>query len=108
MQAVLVGMAGDRKLYYIIDAKKGEEDGALVTSDGRVMNLDFFSFVNKTRGLKKIASSEFHRFLWGAPSEASKKKWVDTFIMKTLPLDAELTNGLSIQSSIDKKPIHSK
>lgn len=108
MQAVLVATAGDRKLYYILDAKNGEDDGALVTSDGRVMNLNFFSFVNKTRGLKKLTASAFHKFLWEAPSGASQKDWVDTFVSKTKPVDNELIGGLTIHSSIDKKPVSSR
>ena len=35
MKAALVGSMGDRKLYYILDADISDDDGAVVTSDGR-------------------------------------------------------------------------
>lgn len=103
MQAVLVATAGDRRLYYILDAKEGQDDGALVTSMGKVMSLNFFSFVNKTSGLKRITNTPFHRFLWNTPSESARKKWVETFISKSQPLDESFTENLTIKTSLDKK-----
>ena len=107
MQAVLAATAGDRKLYYFIDAKPGEDDGALVTSYGKVMNLNFFSFVNKTSGLKKIMSTPFHKFLWTPPADDIKKLWISIFIDKEKSLDERFINNLSVQTSLDRKPIPS-
>ncbi len=103
MKAVLVATAGDRKLYYDIDAKSGDDDGALVTSDGRVMPLNFFSFVNKTRGLKKVMSTPFHNFLWTAPDDDVKKIWMSVFVNKETPVDERFTQNLSFKTSLDKK-----
>lgn len=108
MKAVLVATAGDRKLYYDIDAKAGSDDGALVTSDGRVMNLNFFSFVNKTRGLKKITGTPFHKFLWFPPADDIKQLWVNIFINKEIPLDERFMQNLSIKTSLDKKQVTNK
>lgn len=108
MRAVLVATVGDRKLYYDLDAKDGGEDGALVTSDGRVMNLNFFSFVNKTSGLKKIITTPFHKFLWDAPSENQKKNWVNTFINKETEVNKELIEGIPFKNSLDSKKLINK
>lgn len=103
MKAVLVATAGDRKLYYDIDAKQGSDDGALVTSDGRVMPLNFFSFVNKTSGLKKMMGTPFHKFLWMPPADDIKKLWIDVFVNKEIPLDERFTANLMIKQSLDSK-----
>lgn len=108
MKAVLVATAGDRKLYYDIDAKAGDDDGSLVTSDGRVMPLNFFSFVNKTSGLKKMMNTPFHKFLWMPPANDIKKLWVDVFVNKEIPIDERFTQNLTIKSSLDSKKIINK
>lgn len=108
MKAVLVATAGDRKLYYDIDAKYGDNDGALVTSGGKVMPLNFFSFVNKTSGLKKMMNTPFHKFLWMPPADDIKKLWVDIFVNKETPIDERFTSNLIIKSSLDTKTSNNK
>jgi hypothetical protein len=84
MKAVLVGSMGDRKLYYILDADISDDDGAVVTSDGRVIMVNFFSLVTKTTGIKRITNTPFHKFLWESPDINIKKLWAETFIKKTV------------------------
>lgn len=103
MKATLVGTVGDRKLYYIIDARPDENDGALVTAAGKVMEFNFFSFVNKTTGINKIMKSPFHNLLWAPPSESAKKEWVETFILKKKEIDDKIIDGLPVMTSLYTK-----
>jgi hypothetical protein len=103
MKATLVGTVGDRRLYYIIDAGPDENDGALVTAAGKVMEFNFFSFVNKTTGINKIMKSPFHNLLWAPPSESNKKEWVNTFLLKKNKIDDKIIDGLPVMTSLDTK-----
>jgi len=103
MKAALVGTVGDRKLYYILDSPGDDNDGALVTSDGRVMELNFFSFVNKTSGIKKIMRTPFHEYLWAPPSEKNQKDWFDTFVNKKKQVDEKMLAGMPVLSSVGGK-----
>jgi hypothetical protein len=103
MKAVLVGSMGDRKLYYILDADYGDDDGAVVTSDGRVIMVNFFSLTTKTSGIKRVTNTPFHRFLWESPGGELKKIWMDTFIKKTRKLDKRFTESLITISQLGVK-----
>lgn len=108
MKAALVGSMGDRKLYYILDADIGDDDGAVVTSDGRVIMVNFFSLVTKTTGIKRITNTPFHKFLWESPDINIKKLWADTFIKKTRPLDKRFTETLITVSQLGSKAAKSR
>lgn len=108
MKAVLVGSMGDRKLYYILDADMGDDDGAVVTSDGRVIMLNFFSLVTKTTGIKRITNTPFHKFLWESPDINIKKIWAETFLKKTRPLDKRFTETLITVSQLGSKASKSR
>ena len=49
MKAVLAGLSGQKKLYYILDANSRENDGAVVAPDGKVVVVSFFGFATSTR-----------------------------------------------------------
>jgi hypothetical protein len=108
MKAALVGSMGDRKLYYILDADISDDDGAVVTSDGRVIMVNFFSLVTKTTGIKRITNTPFHRFLWESPDINIKKLWAETFIKKTRPLDKRFTETLITVSQLGSKASKSR
>lgn len=103
MKAVFVGTARTGKLYYILDAAKSEDDGAVVTDDGRVISVDFFSFVNKSRNLKKLRTTSFHRKLWDEPQESHAESWYQTFIEKSRPVNESLLKDVEVVGSLGKK-----
>lgn len=102
MKAVLVGTIAEDKLYYIIDASHGEEDGAIEREDGSAIQIDFMSFVATARGINKIRSSKFHRQLWDSPKNLSSGKWFETFIKKTIAVDEATLESSPVYSSIGK------
>lgn len=100
MKAVLVGSVDKNKLYYIMDAQAGDEDGAIVRADGSTVLVNLLSFAAKSRIIKKHRTTRFHRFLWDMPADITSGAWFETFIAKTRPLSKEILNGLNIVSSI--------
>jgi len=64
MKAVLVGTFDGNKVYYDVEAKSGEKDGAIVRPDGSSVKIHFFSWASKAQGLSKIRNTKFHRSLW--------------------------------------------
>ena len=108
MKATLVGMIGDRKLYYIIDAGQGDDDCAIVTPDKDVFYGKFFSVTTKTTGLKRFKKTPLQRFLWAGPSGSDKKAWFDTFVSKQRDLDKRFIDTSIIHSSLDAKSVLAK
>lgn len=104
MKAVLAGFSGEKKLYYILDAESRENDGAVVTPDGKVIRVSFFGFAMNARKLKRLTKTAFHRFLWNEPDGEIKKIWTDTFLLKTRPISKRFTEGLVIHSNLGGKP----
>lgn len=102
MKAVLVGTVGTDKLYYILDAEPGAEDGALEREDGTVVKVDIISFTSATRSLKKIRTSAFHRKLWDAPRSMSSGSWYETFIAKSKEIDDKMLEGVPTYSALGK------
>jgi hypothetical protein len=100
MKAVLAGLSGQKKLYYILDANSRENDGAVVTPDGKVVVVSFFGFATSARKLKRLQKTPFHKFLWTEPDGEIKKIWIDTFIMKSRPISKRFMDGLVIHSSL--------
>jgi len=100
MKAVLVGTFDDNKVYYDIDAKAGQKDGAIVRPDGSSVKIYFFSWASKAQGLKKIRNTKFHRSLWDAPKNPTKGKWYETFIKKDAEIDKEVLEGINTLSTI--------
>jgi hypothetical protein len=105
MKAVLVGTFDGNKVYYDIDAKAGEKDGAIVRPDGSSVKIYFFSWASRAQGLKKIRNTKFHRSLWDAPKNPTKGKWYETFIKKDVEVDEEALDGVSTLSTIGETKV---
>lgn len=102
MKAVLAGMSGQKKLYYILDSDSRDNDGAVVMPDGKVIVVSFFGFATSARKLKRLQKTPFHRFLWSEPDGEMKKIWIDTFMMKSRPIPKKFMDGLVINSALGK------
>jgi hypothetical protein len=100
MKAILVGTFDGDKVYYDVEAKAGEKDGAIVRSDGSSVKIYFFSWSSKAQGLIKIRNTKFHRSLWDAPKNPTKGKWYETFIKKEIEVDEALLEGVPTLSTI--------
>jgi hypothetical protein len=95
MKAILVGTFDGNKVYYDIEAKAGQKDGAIVRGDGSTVKIHFFSWASKAQDLKKIRNTKFHRSLWDAPKDPTKGKWFDTFIKKEEEIDESILEGIT-------------
>lgn len=100
MKAVLAGLSGQKKLYYILDSDSRDRDGAVVMPDGKVITVSFFGFATSARKLKRLEKTPFHRFLWSEPDGEMKKIWIDTFILKNRPIHKKFIDGLVINSAL--------
>lgn len=103
MKAVLAGFSGSKKLYYVLDAKSRENDGAVVNSEGNVVVVSFFEFAMSARKLKRLQQTPFHKFLWSEPDGEMKKIWIDTFLMKDRPIPKKFMDGLVVHSALGNK-----
>jgi hypothetical protein len=103
MQAVLVAGIDTDKVYYILDAKAGEKDGAIVRESGNVVMVNFLPWVLKTKNLKKITNTPFHKFLWDTKANPMNGSWYETFVDRSKEFSKEMLDGLIIQTSIGKK-----
>jgi hypothetical protein len=102
MGAILVGTAGDKKLYYVVDSKDSSKDGVIEDADGNTHEVSFFSYIGKTTNIRPLRASEFHKFLWDEPEEKDKKKWMEVFIQKLDDPDKNLMEGVAVQDSVGK------
>ena len=100
MKAVLVGGIDTDKLYYVLDAKGTDNDGLIVFSDGKIIEIRFLSWVSKNPRVRKIRNTKFHRFLWDSPVNPTKGKWFDTFVQKNLEMDKLILEGLIIRTDL--------
>jgi hypothetical protein len=105
MKAVLVGTYDGNKVYYDVDAKAGEKDGAIVRSDGSSVKIHFFSWASKAQGLNKIRNTKFHRSLWDAPKNPTKGKWYETFIKKDVEIEKEVLEGMTTLSTVGETKV---
>ena len=102
MGAILVGTAGDKKLYYVVDSKDSSKDGVIEDPDGSTHEVSFFSYIGKTTNIRPLRASEFHKFLWDEPEEKDKKKWMEVFIQKLDDPDKNMLEGVVVQESTGK------
>jgi hypothetical protein len=100
MKAVLVGTYDGNKVYYDIDAKAGEKDGAIVRPDGSSVKIHFFSWASRAQGLVRIRNTKFHRSLWDAPQNPTKGKWYETFIKKDSEIEKEVLEEITTLSTV--------
>jgi hypothetical protein len=110
VKAVLVGTVSSDKLYYVLDAGPSDKDGAVVKADGKIIYVDFMSFVHSSKTIRKIRTSRFHRSLWDAPKNPTSGSWYETFILKTKEVNEASLGGAIIQTSLGnaKKKLDSK
>lgn len=95
MNKVLIAYVGDSKLYYVVGTKAGEKDGLLVPKDGKPKEVNVFSYLAKTSGITKIASSPFHKFFWDGDSSPEKRTmWKEIFILKIEDIPKEMLDGV--------------
>lgn len=99
MAAVLVATAGEKKIYYVVDAKDSKKDGIVEDTDGSTIEVPFFSYIGKITGIKPLRSSAFHKLLWNEPSEKDRQKWMEIFIQKLDMPDKNLMEGVVLQES---------
>lgn len=100
MKAILVGSVGADRVYYVTDAQRGEKDGIIIRGDGSSVKVNLISFAAKSRNIKKIRTTRFHRFLWDSPKMPTSGNWYDTFITKVRPLDKKILTDVKIVTDI--------
>ena len=102
MKAFLVGTHEGNKVYYDFDAQPGERDGIIVREDGSTVKIYLISWAAKVKGLNQIRNTPFHRFFWDAPKDVTKGKWYEMFIKKSIKIDKEVLDKVSIHTSLGK------
>ena len=105
MKAVLVGTFDGNKVYYDVEAKAGQKDGAIVRGDGSTVAIHFFSWASKAQGLNKIRNTKFHRSLWDAPKNPTNGKWYETFIKKDTEIEKEVLEGVTTLSTVGETKV---
>ena len=100
MRAVLVGLIGKDKVFYDLDAGRGQKDGILEKENGSTVKFNFLDFAANARNLKKIRSTTFHRFLWDAPRDVLNGAWYESFVAKTRPVKDEMLEKIETHSSL--------
>ena len=103
MKAALVGVSGGDRLYYIVDAERGEKDGVIERDDGSTIMVNFMSYALKARNLNKMMTTRFHEILWGGPSESNKEIWEQVFVDKSQEIPKEALEGVTVYTSLGKK-----
>lgn len=102
MKAALVGTTGAGRLYYIVDAKADEKDGAIEKADGTVIKVDFQSYVVRTRGIKRNTTTAFHKILWNGNIGKGEATWKQIFVDKSQEIPEEVLEGVLIRTSLGK------
>lgn len=102
MKAVLIGTVEDARLYLIVDAGRGEKNGALVRQDDSVVMVDAISFSTKARNISQIRTTRFHRFFWDAPKNVTSGKWYEIFIARSKQIDKKMLDGVRVVTTLGK------
>ena len=94
MKAVLVGtLFGDKKLFYVIDAKDEKTDGVL--DDGvKPKVVNFWATAINARNLVPLRSTKFHDFLWDGASWDNSDEWERVFVRKTQVVSPRMSSGV--------------
>lgn len=102
MKAVLVGIVhGDKKLFYVVDAKNDKTDGIL--DDGKNPKIvNFWATAMNARNLVPLRSTKFHDFLWDGASAENSDEWERVFIKKTQIVSQRMLAGVTISSDAMK------
>ena len=102
MKAALVGLNGNKKLYYDLDATGIQPDGIVEMENGDTMKVDFFSYVAASPNLKKLRTTAFHRRLWDEPQKGHELAWSQMFIEKTKKPTDKMMEDLDILTTLGK------
>lgn len=97
MNGILVAETPTSKVYYILDAKKGERDGLVVMGPNKKISVNLFSWMNKATNAKKIKETKFQKMLWSDEiSKKDRQNWIDTFVKKSKEIDKRILDAEKI------------
>jgi hypothetical protein len=113
MKAVLVATVhGDKKLFYVVDAKDEKTDGVL--DDGvKPKVVNFWATAMNAINLVPLRSTKFHDFLWDGASWDNSDEWERVFIKKTQVVSPRMSSGVvfstdAMKSKLKEKSINSR
>jgi hypothetical protein len=113
MKAVLVATVhGDKKLFYVVDAKDEKTDGVL--DDGvKPKIVNFWATAMNAINLVPLRSTKFHDFLWDGASWDNSDEWERVFIKKTQVVSPRMSSGVvfstdAMKSKLKEKSINSR
>ena len=98
MKAVLVATVyGDKKLFYVVDAKDEKTDGVL--DDGvKPKVVNFWATAMNAINLVPLRSTNFHDFLWDGASWDNSDEWERVFVKKTQVVSPRMSSGVVFSS----------
>lgn len=108
MKTVLVATVyGDKKLFYVVDAKDEKTDGVL--DDGiKPKVVNFWATAMNARNLVPLRSTKFHDFLWDGASWDNSDEWERVFIRKTQVVSPRMSSGVVFSSDAMKSKVKEK
>jgi hypothetical protein len=108
MKAVLVATVyGDKKLFYVVDAKDEKTDGVL--DDGvKPKVVNFWATAMNAINLVPLRSTKFHDFLWDGASWDNSDEWERVFIRKTQVVSPRMSSGVVFSSDAMKSKVKEK
>jgi hypothetical protein len=108
MKAVLVATVhGDKKLFYVVDAKDEKTDGVL--DDGvKPKVVNFWATAMNAINLVPLRSTKFHDFLWDGASWENSDEWERVFIKKTQIVSPRMSSGVVFSSDVMKSRLKEK
>lgn len=102
-KAVLIGLVGDIKFFYLLTPTENGKDAALLRPDGSLDYVDFFSFVSKTPKITELRFTDFHRFLWEPQEGDEEDRWNRIFVNRTQPVTQNLLVGVEVVPDLGAK-----
>ena len=102
MRAALVALLGDSRVYYDMDAKRGQKDAAVEKVDGSVIKMDLMHLSSTARNFTKLRNTAFQRFVWDSPKDSLSGAWYETFVEKTRPINDSLIDSMPLHSALGK------
>ena len=108
MKAVLVATVyGDKKLFYVVDAKDEKTDGVL--DDGvKPKVVNFWATAMNAINLVPLRSTNFHDFLWDGASWDNSDEWERVFVKKTQVVSPRMSSGVVFSSDAMKSKVKEK
>jgi hypothetical protein len=102
-RAVLVGLAGNSKLYYLLDNRQDGKDAALIDSPDDIRYINFFDFIRRTPNIVELHSTELHHFIWSPRGDDQKDRWKRIFVNKTQKVTRDMLSGVDVVPDIAPK-----